>query len=91
MDIVLELVDTFALDYLYATLLPAGPPPYDLLSNAAGNTTTVPRRSLSPWVYKPATVYFSIQPAEAAYMSVWPRDNLYRQALSLFLITWFVF
>src|SRR5271167_1959778 len=89
MDIVLEIIDTFGFDYFYSAILPAGPVPYDLSGNGAGNQT-LPRSALSTWQYKPATQYFSLTPHEAAYSSSWNRDNIYRQGLSLFLITWFV-
>lgn len=82
MDIVLEIVDSFVADHVYAWALPAKPAPYDLhLANATSQT-------FSPWQYKPSTYLFSIQPSQAAYMSQWSRDNIYRQSLSLFAITW---
>jgi lathosterol oxidase len=40
------------------------------------------------WHYTPATVYITLPPGKAAFASAWPRDNIYRQAISLFLITW---
>jgi Delta7-sterol 5-desaturase len=91
MDIVLEIFDTFGFDYLYSTVLPAGPAPYYLSGNVAGSSnSTLPRSAFSIWQYKPATQFFSITPHEAAYSSSWNRNNPYRQGLSLFLITWFV-
>jgi lathosterol oxidase len=89
MDIVLEVFDTFLFDYAYAALLPAGPVPYDLSLNGGVSNATLPRSSYSPWKYQPATDFFSITPGEAAYSSAWLRDNPYRQAMSLFLITWY--
>jgi lathosterol oxidase len=47
-------------------------------------------RNAAEWQYTPATVYFTLEPGEAAFASTWPRDNIYRQGISLFLITWFV-
>jgi len=88
MDIVLEVVDTFALDYAYAYLLPAGPAPYDLLSHGVNGTISA---LASTWEYKPASTYVNFLPSAAAYMSAWPRDYIWRQLLSLFLITWYVF
>jgi lathosterol oxidase len=90
MDIVLEIFDTFGFDYFYSAILPAGPVPYDLSNNGAGNSTTLPLRELSTWQYRPATQWFSLTPHDAAYTSAWNRDNMYRQGLSLFLITWLV-
>jgi lathosterol oxidase len=42
------------------------------------------------WRYTPATKYLTLTPGEAAFSSLWPRDNVFRQAISLFFITWFV-
>ncbi|KAK4540939.1 hypothetical protein LTR36_008447 [Oleoguttula mirabilis] len=42
----------------------------------------------SAWQYQPTSQYFSLQPSEFAYLSQWDRDNIYRQALSLYLVTW---
>jgi hypothetical protein len=86
MDIVLEVIDTFVLDYVYAALLPAHPAPYDLLNN--GNATSP--AAVSTWQFKPASAYFNVSPSEAAYMSAWDRGNIYRQFISLFSITWCV-
>ena len=41
----------------------------------------------SQWQYEPASQYFSVQPGEYAYLSRWDRDYMYRQALSLYVIT----
>lgn len=86
MDIILELVDTFVLDHAYAYLLPAGPAPYDLSSNAANATVSA---LTSTWQYEPASTYLNVLPTAAAYMSSWPRDFIWRQFISLFLITWY--
>lgn len=87
MDVVLELTDTFILDYLYAWALPAraafGFPDYPS-ANATG-------QAFSTWKYEPATHFFSVEPSQAAYQSAWSRDNIYRQGLSLYLITWCVY
>lgn len=82
MDVVLEIVDTFAGDFLYAALLPAKPVPYDFPDVPANAT------SQFQWSYKPSTAFLDLEPSKYAYMSAWPRDNIYRQAISLFLITW---
>ncbi|KAI1777865.1 C-5 sterol desaturase [Hypoxylon cercidicola] len=79
MDVVLELTDTFIGDYAYAYALPARTP-YDLLDNT--NATT------SQWEFKSANPYFTVQPSKYAYMSMWDRDNIYRQAITLFMVTW---
>jgi lathosterol oxidase len=84
MDIVLEVTDTYLLDYAYAWLLPARPAPYNFPDTVPANATV-----FSTWQYKPATAFFSTKPSQAAYMSAWARDNIYRQTVSLFLILWF--
>jgi lathosterol oxidase len=83
MDIVLEVSDTFMFDYMYAFLHPAKL--HDFPDHAAANVSA---RAFSAWQYKPATSFFSIEPSEAAYMSEWARDNIFRQSVSLFLILW---
>lgn len=75
MDIVLDVVDTFAFDRLYATVLPANKPANDEL--LATYNQNVGR-------------YVALQPSRWALLSSWPRDDIHRQALSLFLITWCV-
>lgn len=85
MDVVLELTDTFLFDYMYAWVLPARAAPFDYPDHLSNNGTG---QTFSTWQYKPATSFFSIQPSQAAYASVLARDNIYRQTLSLFLITW---
>ncbi|KAK2604350.1 hypothetical protein N8I77_007289 [Diaporthe amygdali] len=86
MDIVLEVADTLFGDYLYARFHPIQPAPYDFPHPPSNDT--VNDRAFSAWTYKPATHYFSLEPSQYAYMSQWPRDNILRQALSLFLIVW---
>lgn len=89
MDVVLEMFDTFLFDYLYAVTLPNKPTEGVLSSEVAnGYNTTETLASASSYTYKPATSYFSIEPSKYAYMSRWPRDNVYRQAITLYLITW---
>ncbi|RFU25984.1 hypothetical protein B7463_g10345, partial [Scytalidium lignicola] len=84
MDILLEATDTFFFDYAYSAILPAAPAPYNL----GGNSTLTATTDASAWQYHPASKYISWTPSEAAYASAWSRDNIYRQAMSLFLITW---
>ena len=85
MDVVLEVTDTFMFDYMYAWLLPAKL--HDFPDHVAANASA---RAFSTWQYKPATVFLSLEPSEAAYMSAWSRDNIFRQSVSLFLIMWYV-
>ncbi|KAK1979758.1 fatty acid hydroxylase superfamily protein [Colletotrichum cereale] len=84
MDVVLEVVDTFVGDKLYAALLPAHAASYDFPHHAANATAQL----LSIWHYKPSTYMLYLGPSEAAYMSAWPRDTILRQFTSLFLVTW---
>ncbi|KAF2261190.1 C-5 sterol desaturase [Lojkania enalia] len=88
MDIVLEGLDTYLFDVIYATLLPAQSPivpgnatTYDSLKSPVGFQ---PRT----WEFIPASEYVSFPPGKYAYMSSWARDDWRRQWLSLFLITW---
>ncbi|EAW08607.1 sterol desaturase family protein [Aspergillus clavatus NRRL 1] len=90
MDIVLEIWDTFIGDRLYTALLPVSLPS----SVSFPSLTTATNSSLAlfgaskPFVYEPATQMFHFEPSKYAYMSAWPRNNLYRQFLSFFLIVW---
>jgi lathosterol oxidase len=84
MDIILELTDTFIADYAYAYFLPAQSAPYDFPQAAANSSS----QTFSPWTYQPASQFISVQPSAAAYMSIWPRDNLYRQLITLYFIVW---
>ncbi|PSS00922.1 hypothetical protein BD289DRAFT_360481 [Coniella lustricola] len=87
MDVVLEIADTFVGDYVYANLLPVRPSPYGLADGSSN--ATAGDQVFSTWTYTPATDYFALEPSEYAYQSAWPRDNIWRQALSLYLIVWF--
>lgn len=88
MDIALELCDTYALDWIYSAILPAQPAPYNLKDGGSNVTTMADLQSASPWEYKPSSNMISFEPTEYAYTSQWTRDNIYRQTLSLFFITW---
>jgi hypothetical protein len=93
MDIVLEIFDTFLFDRLYSTVLPTSSlstfrqPGRDAVSSTFSSrregATFTPQYS-----YQPASKILNFQPSDWAYRSAWPRDNIYRQATSLFLITW---
>lgn len=91
MDVVLEGLDTYLFDYLYAWALPVQAPvsPNATLSSIRELPTGTPYQP-PQWEFKPSTSYFQFTPGPAAYQSQWPRDYLWRQAFSLFLITWFV-
>lgn len=87
MDIALELCDTYAFDYIYASLLPVRPAPYNL-QGGLSNSSISSLKAASPYQWQPASKILSFPPGDAAWMSQWTRDNIYRQALSLFFITW---
>ncbi|KAH8655209.1 hypothetical protein BX600DRAFT_66858 [Xylariales sp. PMI_506] len=82
MDIINEVWDTYFGDYFYAWILPVQPTSYGS-SNDPNDPTPEP-----PWQYKPATKLISFEPSDAAYQSVWARNNIYRQAINVYLITW---
>jgi lathosterol oxidase len=91
MDVVLEGLDTFLFDHLYAALLPAETPgftPNGTFSSLRELPTDTPYTA-AQWEYKPATQYLTFRPRPVAYQSQWVRDDYRRQLLSLFLITWF--
>ena len=91
MDIVLEIADSFLFDPLYATVLPAHTSALAANATLSSIQQEPTSYALPPatWQYQPATKYFSVQPSKYAYMSQWPRDDWRRQALSLYLITWY--
>ena len=88
MDIVLEVFDTFIGDHVYSALVPVKPAPYDVAYDGSSNAT-IPQ-TFSSWQYEPATHFFTLEPSQAAYTSAWDRDNIFRQAITLFTITWYV-
>lgn len=91
MDFILEGFDTFLFDPLYATLFPATS--YSALKNVANATISsreIPATFRNNFVYEPSSKYLSLTPSSYAYTTSWTRDDIGRQALSLFLITWYV-
>jgi lathosterol oxidase len=96
MDVVLEGFDTFLFDRLYATIFPATPgvAAYNAFKNVANATVSSMRETPTAYQnnfqFRPASKYFSFEPSSYAYSSSWQRDDMGRQALSLFLITWYV-
>ncbi|KAI9797740.1 MAG: c-5 sterol desaturase [Candelina submexicana] len=93
MDIVLEAFDTFIFDRVYATLVPASPADAQLSLNASRNvaadaTFSSVRELPTVYQYHAASKYLQFQPSPYAYLSRLPRDNIYRQAITLYLITW---
>jgi len=80
MDIVLEVFDTFVGDRAYARTFPA----------SIQNGLSVSNSSQISYYHAPSTKYLSLEPSDFAYQSRFSRDNIYRQALSLFFIQWYV-
>ncbi|KAL8642688.1 MAG: hypothetical protein Q9228_000656 [Teloschistes exilis] len=88
MDIVLDIFDTFLFDRLYASAFPAlcvanGK---DRVQVAATSTFSSMREL--PTTHHSPTQFWTLEPTKYAFMSAWPRDNIWRQTLSLYLITW---
>ena len=92
MDIVLEIFDTFLFDRVYATLLPASHPAasYPSLKDGAATTTTFSSVREMPTASHAVSQYLQLPASQWAHMSAWPRDYIYRQALTLYLVTWYV-
>jgi len=88
MDVALELCDKYLFDHIYAALLPRQTLSYDL-GNGVVNSTAFDPKASSPWEYHPASTFLSFAPKDAAYMSRWTRDNIWRQLITLYIITWF--
>ncbi|QKX60124.1 uncharacterized protein TRUGW13939_07266 [Talaromyces rugulosus] len=90
MDVILEVWDLVIGDRLYAATLPAtlkSSPSLSTFIQDANNTLSLFGDARS-YTYEPASSYLYLEPSKYAYLSMWPRDNIYRQASSLFLITW---
>lgn len=90
MDIVLEVFDTFVFDRLYSAILPSPSAQYGFKAGPSNVTYSMQVPAVSAYEYHPASAYLTLEPSEYAYMSRWNRDNIFRQATSLFLITWYV-
>jgi Delta7-sterol 5-desaturase len=91
MDIVLEVCDTVLFDWVYATVLPASSEMLDSFLRSSGMVAnaTFSGMPATAYQYKPSTKYIHMEPTKWAYMSVWPRDNVFRQFISLTLMTWY--
>jgi lathosterol oxidase len=74
MDVLLDVLDTFVFDRLYASVLPD--------TNAGSDAINL---SLLNQHIK---VYFPLEPSGWAEASLLKRDNMARQTLSLFLMIW---
>jgi len=92
MDIVLEVFDYLFFDRAYATILPAAGGFGSLAGFAAQNASTIldSSKATRSYQYSPSSKFFTLEPTEWAYQSQWQRDTIWRQAVSLFIITWYV-
>lgn len=88
MDVVLELFDTFLFDYLYAVAVPVSQHA-PLVSQLADGFNKTASALGNGYTYTPASQYLKLVPSKYAYLSSLPRDNMFRQCFSLFLITWY--
>ncbi|KAJ5836513.1 Fatty acid hydroxylase [Penicillium robsamsonii] len=76
MDIFLDILDTLVLDWCYALV---SPDPATISNNDSLATANLNRH---------VRLYYPMQPSKWAEASLWKRDDIARQALSLYLITW---
>ncbi|KAJ5282234.1 hypothetical protein N7497_012047 [Penicillium chrysogenum] len=76
MDIFLDILDTLVLDRCYAFL---SPDPAAILNGDLPTNANLNRH---------VGIYYPMQPSKWAEASLWKRDDIARQALSLYLITW---
>ena len=90
MDIVLEVFDTFLFDAFWAAAYPGSSSHTTAkrLQDAA-TTTFSSMREVATGGPQSSTQFFQLEPSRYAYMSAWPRDNIYRQGITLYLITWY--
>ncbi len=87
MDVILQVFDTFLFDRLWAAVYPATSVPYG--QNAVKDaTSTFSSMREMPTPIQSATQFFQLAPSRYAHMSQWPRDYVWRQFLTLYLITW---
>ncbi|KAG5288000.1 C-5 sterol desaturase [Histoplasma ohiense] len=89
MDVILEVFDTLIFDYFYAKLSPAKDA--SAISSSFNNSLNVTKYDFvgaGGYVYQPTTTYFKLQPSIYAYTSSLPRDYIWRQLLTLYIITW---
>lgn len=77
MDVLLDILDTFVFDRLYASVVPASLATYD-------NSTLLGTSHLNQNI----RAYYPLEPSPWAEASYFKRDDLIRQSLSLFLLIW---
>ena len=82
MDVVLEVADYLVFDRVYSAISPLSATP-----NVNATLNSIP--SWQHPSYVPASQYLPLGPTQYTYASSLDRDNIYRQAISLYLITWY--
>ncbi len=90
MDLVLECLDTYVFDRLYANLFPRSTTnniPSSLSKTLHVGNYSLPLDHGSREIYGSNTVFFA--PSEYMTQSMFPRDHILRQFASLFFIVWF--
>jgi lathosterol oxidase len=93
MDVILEVFDTFLFDRIYATAFPAtaSTAAYNAVKAAINSSAPIavdnPTAYYNQYHFQPATKYFTLEPSIWAYRTSWPRDDVWRQLISLYLIT----
>ncbi|EDN09721.1 C-5 sterol desaturase [Histoplasma mississippiense (nom. inval.)] len=89
MDVILEVFDTLIFDYFYAKLSSAkDASAISSRFNNSLNETKYDFVGAGGYVYQPTTTYFKLQPSIYAYTSSLPRDYIWRQLFTLYIITW---
>jgi lathosterol oxidase len=76
MDVFLDVLDTFFFDRLYALILPA--------TNPVEDTVRESQKLYNQNIGR----YVPLAPSPYVDASIWKRDDIVRQATSLFLIAW---
>ncbi|QSS62516.1 C-5 sterol desaturase [Histoplasma capsulatum] len=90
MDVILEVFDTLIFDYFYAKLSSAkDASAISSRFNNSLNETKYDFVGAGGYVYQPTTTYFKLQPSIYAYTSSLPRDYIWRQLFTLYIITWY--
>lgn len=81
MDIVLDVLDTFIFDRVYAALLP-------ISAEVLANKPIVDDGALLSQYNQNVGRYIDLPPSKWAALSSWSRDDIRRQTMSLFAISW---
>ncbi|KAL4910646.1 hypothetical protein BDW74DRAFT_1065 [Aspergillus multicolor] len=76
MDVILDVLDTFLFDRVYASVLPA--------SSSVGDAALGSQKLYNQHIGR----YVPLPPSPYVDASMWKRDAIVRQSISLFLISW---